>query len=98
VVQIRCDANGTVLRFTMLPLQPSESRAEPTSNGPPIRRVGVGRAQGLWASGRRRRSHAESSGGGLTTWRSAANAPDEYQNPMTIVGAFVSCNGLLGFR
>jgi len=32
----------------------------------------------------------------LTCWRSAANVPDRYQIPMTIVGAFVSCNGVLG--
>ena len=37
VVHIRRDANGTVLRFALLPLQPSKSGAEPTSNGPPIR-------------------------------------------------------------
>ena len=34
-------------------------------------------------------------GRGLTSWRSAANAPDEYQNASTIVGAFGSCNGVL---
>ena len=33
-----------------------------------------------------------------TSCRSAANAPDGDQNPMTIVGEFVSCNGLLGTR
>ena len=32
----------------------------------------------------------------LTTWRSAANAPDKYQNTMTLSGAFVCCNGVLG--
>jgi len=32
---------------------------------------------------------------GLTTWRSAANAPDGSQDVMTIDGAFVCCNGLL---
>jgi hypothetical protein len=31
----------------------------------------------------------------LTSWRSAANAPDEYPIPMTILGAFGSCNGVL---
>jgi hypothetical protein len=30
------------------------------------------------------------------SWRSAANAPDEYQNAIRIVGAFASCNGVLG--
>jgi hypothetical protein len=35
-------------------------------------------------------------GGGLTTWRSAANAPDGVQNALMMVGAFGSCNGLLG--
>jgi len=34
--------------------------------------------------------------GGLTSWRSAANAPDEYQGAMIMLGAFVSCNGMLG--
>ena len=42
------------------------------------------------------RSHVSRSG--LTSWRSAANAPDEYQNAMTIVGAFVCCNGGLARR
>ena len=32
----------------------------------------------------------------LTTWRSAANAPDGVQNALMMVGAFGSCNGLLG--
>jgi hypothetical protein len=32
---------------------------------------------------------------GITSWRSAANAPDEYQNACTILGAFVCCNGML---
>ena len=36
-------------------------------------------------------------GCGLTSWRSAANAPDRYQIAATIVGAFVSCNGGLGY-
>ncbi|MBA2684036.1 MAG: hypothetical protein H0U66_06070 [Gemmatimonadaceae bacterium] len=31
--------------------------------------------------------------GGLTSWRSAANAPDDDQNANTIVGAFDCCNG-----
>jgi hypothetical protein len=35
-------------------------------------------------------------GCGLTTWRSAANAPDEYLNSMIMLGAFVCCNGVLG--
>jgi hypothetical protein len=35
---------------------------------------------------------------GLTTWRSAANAPDGVQDVMTIDGAFVSCNGALACR
>jgi len=38
------------------------------------------------------------SGRGLTSWRSAANAPDKYQSAVTIVGAFDSCNGVLGRR
>jgi hypothetical protein len=33
------------------------------------------------------------SGRGITSWRSAANAPNEYQNAVTILGAFGSCNG-----
>jgi hypothetical protein len=34
----------------------------------------------------------------LTSWRLAANAPDEYQNAMTILGAFGSCNGGLDVK
>ena len=34
----------------------------------------------------------------LTSWRSAANAPDGGQDAFTICGAFVSCNGVLGGR
>jgi hypothetical protein len=34
--------------------------------------------------------------GGITTWRSAANAPDGIQNASIMLGAFVSCNGGLG--
>ena len=30
---------------------------------------------------------------GLTSWRSAANARDEDQNAITLLGAFVGCNG-----
>jgi hypothetical protein len=36
--------------------------------------------------------------GCLTTWRSAANAPDEIQNALMMLGAFVCCNGLLARR
>jgi hypothetical protein len=35
------------------------------------------------------------SGRGITSWRSAANAPDGYQIEYMMVGAFVSCNGVL---
>jgi len=38
------------------------------------------------------------SGRGLTSWRSAANAPDDDQDAITIIGAFVSCNGGLARR
>jgi hypothetical protein len=34
-------------------------------------------------------------GSRLTTWRSAANAPERIQNLLMMVGAFVCCNGLL---
>jgi hypothetical protein len=35
-------------------------------------------------------------GRGITTWRSAANAPEGVQNALMMRGAFVCCNGLLG--
>jgi hypothetical protein len=35
---------------------------------------------------------------GLTSWRSAANAPDGYQNALMMLGACVCCNGVLGSR
>jgi hypothetical protein len=64
VVQIGRDADGTVLRFAFLPMQSSESGAEPTSDGPPSRCVGIRKGRGLRANGRGRGSHAESSGAG----------------------------------
>jgi hypothetical protein len=32
----------------------------------------------------------------LTTWRSAANAPDKKQSALMMRGAFGCCNGVLG--
>jgi hypothetical protein len=32
----------------------------------------------------------------LTSWRSAANAPDGVQNALMMLDAFVCCNGVLG--
>jgi len=32
----------------------------------------------------------------LTTWRSAANAPERISDQLMMAGAFVSCNGVLG--
>ena len=47
------------------------------------------------ASSTRKHSALQDVRRGLTSWRSAANAPDEYQDVMTIDGAFVCCNGML---
>jgi hypothetical protein len=47
------------------------------------------------SDGERELSFTQEKECGLTTWRSAASAPHESQNAITILGAFVSCNGVL---